>query len=333
MRTIQATRTSTATHRHRVGVVIAVAALALTACGSDDDGGSDSEGAAGGTALVLAAGEECPDRPFCQPGLEDTYGIAIERIEPLGVSTLQTKQAVQDGDADLGLVLTTDGTLESFGLVLLEDDQQLQLSDNLVPVVNADAATPALEDALDALAPVLTTEDLASMNAQVDQDREKPADVAQSYLEENDLLGAGGSGDGESVVVGGANWSEGQIMVEMYRLLLEDAGFDVTTQVVDNRELYAPELQAGNITVVPEYAATMAEFLNREANGPDAEVVASSDITETMAALTPLAEEAGLAVLAPTEAVDQNGFAVTEDFATANGITTLTELGEYTSGG
>jgi hypothetical protein len=51
-------------------------------------------------------------------------------------------------------------------------------------------------------------------------------------------------------------------MMELYKTLLEDAGYDVEVQPVDNRELYAPELEKGNIDVVPEYAATFAEYLN-----------------------------------------------------------------------
>ena len=149
-----------------------------------------SELAALGQPLVLAATEECPERLFCQVGLEDVYGLQIERVEPLGFGSPQTKQAVADGDADLGLTGTTDGTLASFGLVLLEDDQGLQLADNLVPVVNVDVADdPALVEALDSLADVLTTVDLAALNVAVDVDREKPEDVAREYLEEKGLIG------------------------------------------------------------------------------------------------------------------------------------------------
>lgn len=149
-----------------------------------------SDLAALGQPVVLAATEECPERPFCQIGLEDTYGLTISEVKPLGFGSPQTKQAVADGDATLGLTGTTDGTLESFGLVILTDDKNLQLADNLVPVVNADVADDqALVDALDTLAPVLTTEDLAAMNAAVDQQREKPADVAQEYLQQKGLIG------------------------------------------------------------------------------------------------------------------------------------------------
>lgn len=143
-----------------------------------------------GQPLVLAAGDECPERPFCEPGLESTYGLNITEILPLGFSTPQTKEAVSGGEAQLGLVATTDGTLDSFGLVLLEDDKALQLADNLVPIVNTETAgDEAIAEALNQLADVLTTEDLATLNAQVDAERQQPADVAQAYLEEKGLVG------------------------------------------------------------------------------------------------------------------------------------------------
>ncbi|HET6686051.1 MAG TPA: ABC transporter substrate-binding protein [Jiangellaceae bacterium] len=143
-----------------------------------------------GQPIILAAGEECPDRPFCEPGLESTYGLDITEILPLGFGTPQTKEAVTNGDAQLGLVGTTDGTLEALGLVLLEDDQGLQLADNLVPVVNAETAgDDAVAEALNGLADVLTTEDLATLNAQVDAERQQPADVARAYLEDQGLIG------------------------------------------------------------------------------------------------------------------------------------------------
>lgn len=142
-----------------------------------------------GEPIVLAAVEECPDRPFCQPGLEETYGLEITEVLPLGFGSPQTKEAVADGEAQLGLVGTTDGTLDDFGLVLLEDDKQLQQADNLVPVVNAETAgDETIASTLNQLADVLTTEDLATLNGRVDAQRELPEDVARSYLEENGLL-------------------------------------------------------------------------------------------------------------------------------------------------
>ncbi|MBW1598941.1 ABC transporter substrate-binding protein [Streptomyces sp. JJ38] len=142
-----------------------------------------------GLAVKLAAGDECPERPFCQPGLEKTYGIDIAALDPKGVGTVQAKQSVADGTNDMVLTTTTDATLEQFGLVLLEDDKGLQNADNIVPVVNAeDAGAQDIADVLNTLTAVLTTEDLTELNRQVDAERRKPADVARDYLESKGLL-------------------------------------------------------------------------------------------------------------------------------------------------
>lgn len=110
--------------------------------------------------------------------------------------------------------------------------------------------------------------------------------------------------------------------------MLTDAGYKTTIKTVDNRELYEPALEKGQIDVVPEYAATLAEFLNAKANGKDAAPVASSDVDATVQALTELAAPRGLKVLPAGEAVDQNAFAVTKYFAEKNDLKTLSDLGK-----
>jgi osmoprotectant transport system substrate-binding protein len=143
---------------------------------------------ASGQTVKIAAGPECESRPFCQPGLEKTYGIKISEIVKTGVDTPQTKAAVKDGTAQLGLVLTTDATVSDYDLVVLTDDKKLQNADNLVPIVTTKSLTPQISAALNKLAPVLTTADLADLNKKVDAQREKPADVAKEYLKGKGLL-------------------------------------------------------------------------------------------------------------------------------------------------
>ncbi|MCG5117466.1 ABC transporter substrate-binding protein [Streptomyces sp. T7(2022)] len=146
---------------------------------------------ASGVPVRLAAGDECVSRPYCRPGLEKTYGIDVTAVDPKGVGTTQAKRAVQSGQDQMVLTTTTDATLDAFGLVLLEDDKKLQNADAVVPVVNrARAGSRRVARALDALAPVLTTADLAGLNRQVDSWRRLPEDVARAYLEEKGLLGS-----------------------------------------------------------------------------------------------------------------------------------------------
>lgn len=142
-----------------------------------------------GVEVRLAAGDECVERPYCQPGLEKTYGIEVAEVDPKGVGTTQAKQSVKNGTNDMVLTTTTDATLEDFGLVLLEDDKGLQNADNVLPVVNAkDAGGKKVAAALNEVTGVLSTQDLIDLNRQVDAERRKPEDVARAYLEEKGLL-------------------------------------------------------------------------------------------------------------------------------------------------
>ncbi|MFE3824963.1 ABC transporter substrate-binding protein [Streptomyces sp. NPDC059092] len=139
--------------------------------------------------VKIAAGDECEVRPFCAPGLKKTYGIDVAGIDPKGVGTPQSKQAVKDGVDQMALSSTTDGTLDSYGLVVLEDDKKLQNADNVLPVVNAkDAGSQEIADALGKLTDTLTTADLAQLNLKVDAERAKPEDVAKEYLESKGLV-------------------------------------------------------------------------------------------------------------------------------------------------
>ncbi|MEV7677883.1 ABC transporter substrate-binding protein [Streptomyces sp. NPDC088341] len=144
---------------------------------------------ASGLPVRLAAGDECVERPYCEPGLRKTYGIDITGIDPKGVGTTPAKKAVQDGQDQMVLTTTTDATLGQFGLVLLADDKHLQNADYIVPVVNRSRAGAAgVTGALDKLNTVLTTRDLASMNEQVDSWRRLPEDVAGTYLKSKALI-------------------------------------------------------------------------------------------------------------------------------------------------
>ncbi|MEU5578817.1 ABC transporter substrate-binding protein [Streptomyces huasconensis] len=142
-----------------------------------------------GEKVRIAAGDECESRPFCAPGLKKKYGIDVAGIDPKGVGTTQSKQAVKNGTDQLVLTTTTDATLKNYDLVILEDDKKLQNADNILPVVNAEeAGGKEIADALAKLTKTLTTEDLIELNRKVDEERQKEADVAKDYLKSKGLI-------------------------------------------------------------------------------------------------------------------------------------------------
>ena len=65
------------------------------------------------TKLVLGGPPECPTRPFCEPGLEKTYGLTFASFKSLDAGGPLTKAALKDGSVQVGLVFSSDGSLGS----------------------------------------------------------------------------------------------------------------------------------------------------------------------------------------------------------------------------
>ncbi len=217
-------------------------------------------------------------------------------------------------------------------LVALEDDKNLQNSDNVIPVVRTDKLTDPLRTALNNVSDALSQEALNGLNKATDVDRLSPAQAAEQFAQEQGLTEGLSGGSGPIRVVA-ANFSENQTLANLYADVLRAAGFDASVVQLTNREVYAAALQKGDVDVVPEYAATLTEFLNTKANGQDAPAKATGDIDETVAALEELAKPVGLTPLEPAAATDQNAFAVTSAFAEKYGVSSLSELASTCGGG
>ncbi|MFG1950617.1 glycine betaine ABC transporter substrate-binding protein [Micromonospora sp. NPDC048830] len=217
-------------------------------------------------------------------------------------------------------------------LVVLTDDKKLQNTDNILPAVNAKVAKPELLAALDKVSAALDTTKLIGLNKAVDVDRKTSKVAAEEFATANNLTQGVAKGPGGTIVVGAGNFSESQTLAELYKITLTAAGYQVKVQQIGNRELYEPALEKGEIQVVPEYAATMAEFLNTKANGKDAQPVSSPELDKTVAALKAAGDKAGIVFGTPSAAQDQNAFAVTKAFADKYGVNTLSELAAKCSG-
>jgi osmoprotectant transport system substrate-binding protein len=65
-----------------------------------------------GAATTLAGPAECPQRPFCEIGLEKTYGIAFGQFKSMGTDTGGpiTKKALTSGQVTIGLVFSSDSS-------------------------------------------------------------------------------------------------------------------------------------------------------------------------------------------------------------------------------
>jgi osmoprotectant transport system substrate-binding protein len=215
-------------------------------------------------------------------------------------------------------------------LVLLTDDKKSQNSDNVVPVVKTAVAKPPLTDALNAVSTALSQSELQGLNRAVSVDRTDPATAANDFLTRL-KVGDGLSGGSGKIVVASPGFSEGTVLANVYAAVLKKAGYDTSVQVLKSREVLEPALESGDVQVTPEYAATLTTFLADKAKKTDQ--MPSNDINTTMSVLRPLAESRGLTALNPSEATDQNAFAVTKSTADSLGVKTLSDLAAKCSGG
>jgi osmoprotectant transport system substrate-binding protein len=138
--------------------------------------------------LRLGGPPEFRQRETGLVGLARVYGIRDVDFSPLTIG-LQY-QALDDGKIDTADVFTTDGQLEGGRYVVLEDPKNVFGFQNVTPIVSSRvlaAEGPAFEDALNAVSSALTTRAMQQMNAAVAIDKQSPADVAQQFLQANEL--------------------------------------------------------------------------------------------------------------------------------------------------
>lgn len=138
--------------------------------------------------LVVGAGPEWRERYQGLIGLEDKYGVVFGEFRPLDAGGPLTVAALQDGTIDVANVFSTDSAIATNDWVVLDDPENLYLSENIIPLINSDKVTDDVEDALNGVSEALTTENLTEYLARVQVDREDPVSVAQAFLEEYDLL-------------------------------------------------------------------------------------------------------------------------------------------------
>jgi osmoprotectant transport system substrate-binding protein len=117
------------------------------------------------------------------------------------------------------------------------------------------------------------------------------------------------------------DFSENEILAEVYAVGLRRAGLPVTVQRdVGTREVVEPAVEQGVSDVVIDYAGTALEFAQPATSS------AGRSPADLRSALSAAFAPRGITVLDPASAEDQNGFAVTTAFAEQHGVTRLSDL-------
>lgn len=238
-------------------------------------------------------------------------------FRPLDSGGPLTKDALENGSIDIGVLYSSDGAIAANDWVALEDDKKLQPVDNFIPAIREDANTPEIAAVLNAVMAKLTKEAMQQMVASVGIDGEDPKDVAEGFLDDNSLPGdltATGS-----LTVGSSNFAESTITAELFAGALDQAGVDVSKKLdIGAREVYLPALERGDIDIVPEFVGTLLSVLG----GGDP----TTDLDETTTASRTAAEKKGYTLLEPSPADSVNTFVVTQDTADKYKLSTVSDL-------
>lgn len=130
---------------------------------------------------------------------------------------------------------------------------------------------------------------------------------------------------GGDITLAGQSFPEAALVASMYSQLLEKAGYDVTTKLVDSRDGYMATFP-GSVDIVPEYVGGIVNFLNSQANGDNAKPFEAGDGAQLAADGKSLLDAAGITLLTPSAATDTNAFMVTKKYSDDNGVTKLSDL-------
>lgn len=130
--------------------------------------------------------------------------------------------------------------------------------------------------------------------------------------------------DGDTIVIGSANFLENELLAQMYAAALEAEGFDVETKLnIGSREILFEAMEGGELDVLPEYNGALLSYLD---------VDDTSTTTETVDAAVEALLPDDLVILEPSPAEDKNTIAVTAETAEQDGLETIADLGPVAAG-
>lgn len=137
--------------------------------------------------FVLGGGPEFAKRFQGIIGLKKVYGLTFKEYKPLDPGGPLTKAALKKGDIQVANIFSTDPSIETDKLVVLDDTKNLFQAQNVVPIIRSSKVNADVKSALDDVSKALTTEDLTKYLSEVAVDKKDPQTVAKEFLDANNI--------------------------------------------------------------------------------------------------------------------------------------------------
>lgn len=136
----------------------------------------------------VCAASEFINRDDGLPGMEEAYGFEYAEVVELDLNLIYP----QVGDAcEFGEVFSTDARIAANDMVVLEDDKDFFVEYLGAMTLRQETLDehPEIAEIMAPISEKLTDDLMMELNGRVDTDGEMPEDVAQEWLEENELIG------------------------------------------------------------------------------------------------------------------------------------------------
>ncbi len=133
-------------------------------------------------------GQDFMSRADGYEGFARTYGFHFKETREMDLSL--TYRALADKEVDLIAGNSTDGLIERYGLVQLDDDRRYFPPYDAVPLVREATLQkhPELGAVFDRLAGILSVNEMRKLNYAVDGEQKQPADVVREFLLQKRLV-------------------------------------------------------------------------------------------------------------------------------------------------
>jgi osmoprotectant transport system permease protein len=235
-----------------LGVVMLLTVLTLAGCGG---GGSGTSGQEISSTLKLGLQQDAVS--IYQP-VDTAYGLKWKSKTFINESL--SFAAVTSGSINVNECYTTDPNIVVDNFVLLTDTKNAFPPYNPAPIIRDStlAKSSDIATTLNALETHLNTAEQTGLIKMVSIDHQTVQSVAQTFLQQQGLLSSPSTaGAGIKLTIGSKNDTDGQLLAEMYSLLLANQGFNVTTHLaLGQTPVLDAAIKSGAVDIYPEFTGT-----------------------------------------------------------------------------
>jgi osmoprotectant transport system permease protein len=210
-----------------------------------------------GTKLKAGFTPEFMGRMDGNLGLQSKYGL---KIQTLVINDAVMYKAAYEKQLDVISGYSTDGRLEAYDLVVLEDDKKIFPPYYAAPIVREDALRkfPELEKTLNLLSGTINDSIMTALNYRTDYLHQSPERVAKDFLVSKNLWKPEQNGKAGIVRIGSKIFGEQYILANMYSMLIKgNTDYDVATKTgLGGTKICFDALTNDQIDFYPEYTGT-----------------------------------------------------------------------------